>query len=215
MLIRILIALIILITAAAFTDFVTYKPILTSYKNNTPSFAGKKKTEHTTAFRLKQKADLLKTYINTHRYDNTYCFLIDMRIPSGQKRFFVYNLKKDLIETSGLVTHGSGSDKGEEGLQFSNIPGSLATSLGRYRIGNSYTGNFGLAYKLYGLDPSNSKAFERYVVLHAHHCVPDEEIVPMPICQSWGCPTVSPAFLTKLQSYINRSDLPLMLWIYY
>ena len=75
-------------------------------------------------------------------------------------------------------------------------------------------GKFGLAYKLYGLDSTNSKAFERFVVLHAHSCVPNEEIDPEPLCQSWGCPTVSPEFLQELKKYIDASEKPILLWIY-
>ena len=138
-----------------------------------------------------------------------------MKIPSGKKRFFVYNIEKDSVETAGLVTHGSGSDKETDELYFSNIPNSNCTSLGRYKIGGSYNGKFGSAFKLYGLDKTNSKAFERFVVLHAHSCVPEGEVDPLPICESWGCPTVSPTFLTALKKYIDKADKAIILWIYY
>ena len=138
-----------------------------------------------------------------------------MRIPSGKKRFFVYNLEKDSVEAAGLVAHGSGSYKGTSELFFSNKPNSNCTSLGKYKIGGSYNGKFGLAFKLYGLDNTNSNAFERFVVLHAHSCVPEEEVNPLPICESWGCPTVSPTFLTTLKEYIDSANKPILLWIYY
>jgi hypothetical protein len=53
------------------------------------------------------------------------------------------------------------------------------------------------------------------VVLHGHSCVPNEEIYPASLCESWGCPTVAPGFLKKLQSVIGRSVAPVLLWIYY
>lgn len=140
--------------------------------------------------------------------------MIDMSLPSGRQRFFVYNIKKDSIEMGGLVTHGSGSITGREDLFFSNEPGSNCTSLGKYKIGNAYQGRFRLAYKLYGLDKTNSKAFERFVVLHAHSCVPANDVYPLPICPSQGCPTVAPEFLQKLTRYINSSDEPILLSIY-
>ncbi|MGZ5191235.1 MAG: murein L,D-transpeptidase catalytic domain-containing protein, partial [Flavisolibacter sp.] len=87
------------------------------------------------------------------------------------------------------------------------------TSLGKYKIGNPYQGKFGLAYKLYGLDKTNSNAFSRFVVLHAHDCVPDDE-TENEICQSPGCPTVSVAFLKELKTMINNSEKPVLLWIY-
>jgi L,D-transpeptidase catalytic domain len=140
--------------------------------------------------------------------------MVDMKIESGKKRFFVYNLRKDSIELAGLVTHGSGKVN-SDAIQFSNTEGSLCTSLGKYKIGNAYNGKFGLAFKLYGLDSANSNAFNRYVVLHAHDCVPNEETAPFPICESWGCPTVAPAFLTMLKTYIDKSGQPILLNIYY
>jgi hypothetical protein len=165
--------------------------------------------------RIKQKALLAKDFITEHGYNPQYCFLVDMKQPSGKKRFFVYNLLKDSIEIAGLVTHGSGSDNGTGKLVFSNGKNSNCTSLGKYKAGKPYRGNFGLAYKLYGLDDTNSNAFERFVVLHSHTCVPDEEVSPLPICVSLGCPTVSPAFLNKLKEYLDGSGQPILLWIYY
>jgi hypothetical protein len=67
---------------------------------------------------------------------------------------------------------------------------------------------------LYGLDNSNSNAFSRFVVLHSHSCVPNEETAPFPICESWGCPTVAPAFLTQLKTYIEKAQEPVLLAIY-
>jgi len=165
--------------------------------------------------RLKLRAASAMDFIKGRRFNPVYCFLIDMRIPSGRKRFFVYNLKKDTVELAGLVTHGSGSETDTDSLVFSNTPNSYSTSLGRYKIGKSYTGTWGLAYKLYGLDATNDNAFERSVVLHGHSCVPVDEVYPGSICLSLGCPTVSPAFLTRLQEYIDHSKEPLLLWIYY
>lgn len=163
--------------------------------------------------RLKQKGVILAKYIKDNNFNVSHCFMMDMSIPSGKKRFFVYNIKKDSVEYSGLVAHGSGSDA-ITGLYFSNKPNSNCTSLGKYKIGKSYFGTFGLAYKLYGLDKTNSNAFNRFVVLHAHSCVPDNEVKPMAICRSWGCPTVSPTFLTHLKSYLDKSKQPMLLWIF-
>ena len=155
-----------------------------------------------------------KDYVASQGFDVNHCFLIDMHISSGKNRFFVYNLNTDSVEIAGLVTHGSGLTNTDTPV-FSNTPDSYCTSLGKYKIGKSYLGKFGLAYKVYGLDNSNSKAFARFVVLHAHECVPNEEVSPLPICERWGCPTVAPAFLKQLQSYIDVSAKPILLWIYF
>ena len=94
------------------------------------------------------------------------------------------------------------------------MPFSFKTSVGKYKIGSSYSGRFGLAYKLYGLDSSNSKAYERAIVLHSHKQVPDAEAYPGYIIVSAGCPTVSPAFLGVLNKYITASRKPILMWIY-
>lgn len=164
--------------------------------------------------KAKRKAQAIRSFAVSNGYDSQYCFLVDMSIHSGKNRFFVYRLDRDSIEYSGLVTHGSGSDNQTGAKTYSNRPNSHCTSLGRYKIGHSYMGKFGLAYKLHGLDAGNSMALQRFVVLHGHGCVPDGEVYPQTICLSFGCPTVSPAFLTRLQGIIDQRDQPVLLWIY-
>ena len=83
--------------------------------------------------RLKEKASLAKDYVDENGFDVSYCFMVDMRLPSGKNRFFVYNLLKDSLEVAGLVAHGKGSET-ESGLIFSNTPKSNCTSLGKYKI---------------------------------------------------------------------------------
>jgi hypothetical protein len=99
------------------------------------------------------------------------------------------------------------------GRKYDNTVGCGCTSLGKYKVGNSYNGKFGLAFKLHGLDATNNNAFARFVVLHSHDCVPDSE-VNGEICQSNGCPTVSPAFLQQLKTVITSAKKPVLLWIY-
>ncbi len=165
--------------------------------------------------RLKDKASMAKDYVDKNGFDISYCFMIDMRLPSGKNRFFVYNLLKDSLEAAGLVTHGKGSESESGDLIFSNIPNSNCTSLGKYKIGNSYNGNFGLSYKLMGLEKTNSRALDRAVVLHSYCGVPKGEVYPAPICVSEGCPAVSPVFFTQLKGYMDESQEPILLWIYY
>ena len=164
--------------------------------------------------RLQQYSQSVEDFAKENNYNSRYSFLVDMHLASGSKRFFIYDLKKDSVLDAGLVAHGSGSDVGDS-LHFSNVPESNCTSLGKYKIGNSYNGKFGLAYKLYGLESTNSKAFERFVVLHSHSCVPSVEVSPQPICESWGCPTVAPSFLLTLKTYLDKTDKPMLLTIFY
>lgn len=164
--------------------------------------------------KLNTKGAFLAAWCRQNNLNTEYCFLMDMSLPSGSNRFFVYNLRKQFIEAEGLVTHGNGSETGSNNLVFSNVPGSNCTSLGKYKVGSAYMGRFGQAYKLYGLSATNNKAFERFVVLHGHTCVPNSEVYPEGICLSQGCPTVSPEFLKTLGNYISKFDRPVLLEIY-
>ena len=159
----------LLLTISAFGYFFWYKPKLNKpLKNKTFTLTSKQASDkRETRLRLNKEATQAKDYITEHGFDEKHCFLLDMRIPSGKNRFFIYNLEEDSVEIAGLVTHGSGIVNNSDTPVFSNAPNSYCTSLGKYKIGKSYYGKFGLAYKLYGLDKTNSRAFDRFVVLHA------------------------------------------------
>jgi len=164
--------------------------------------------------RLQAKAILLKQFALAHRFNASVCFLIDMNIASGKNRFFVYDMEKDSAALAGLVAHGSCDAGFQTDARFSNIVSSGCSSLGKYMIGTSYKGVFGLAYKLYGLDSLNSHAYQRNIVLHSYDCVPEQETDPIPICNSRGCPMVSPGFLNQLAVIIEKSKKPMLLWIF-
>ena len=158
----------------------------------------------------------LEQYASKNKCNTKYAFVIDMRIPSFKKRFFVFDLAKDSIINSGYVAHGTGSETFKNELIFSNVPDSRCTSLGKYKIGASYKGMYGLSYRLYGLDSSNSNAQIRAIVLHGHGCVPDKGYDEYPICFSYGCPMVSTLFLQILKKYIDKQGKePILLSIIY
>ncbi|HVW61157.1 MAG TPA: murein L,D-transpeptidase catalytic domain family protein [Puia sp.] len=171
----------------------------------------------TEAARLSVKAAGLKTFLDRpdSRYNTKLAFLIDMRLPSGKNRFFVYDLDADTVRMAGLVAHGSGGHAFSLTPSFSNVNGSNCSALGRYRVGGAYAGRFGRAYTLHGLDSSNDNALARHIVLHSYSCVPEGETDPYPICNSQGCPMVAPAFLQRLQPLIDGAKKPVLLWIFY
>lgn len=157
----------------------------------------------------------LKNFLKTSNYDQDLAFLIDFTKASGEFRFFVYDLKNDKILEKGLVAHGSGSEKGKtkKALKFSNVEGSYCSSLGKYVVGESYVGDFGKSYRLYGLDDSNSNVFDRAIVLHKLKCVPDKEQND-PICFSLGCPMLSNNFFKLVEKYIDNSSKRIILLAY-
>jgi hypothetical protein len=187
------------------------------WKKTKALYLPKKQTNYVTtdrsAKKLEEKIAEVKKFVRRKGYSENICFLIDMSLPSGQNRFFIYNLKTDSILSQGLVAHGNCFESWLEGRKYSNVIGSGCTSLGKYKIGNYYYGKFGYSYKLYGLDSCNNNAYERTVVLHSHSCIPESEVAEE-ICQSNGCPTVSPIFFEQLKAIINKAKKPLLLWIY-
>jgi len=167
--------------------------------------------------RLNEHVNEIKSLTASDKnYNKKIAFLVDMKIKSGKNRFFVYDLEKNEIIDQGLVAHGSGSETGIKGdiLQFSNLPNSNCTSLGRYAIEKSYKGVFGKAFRLSGLDASNNNAMKRAVVLHCYKEVPDEE-KEYYIINSHGCPMVSELFFKRLEKIIESSNSKIMLSVYY
>lgn len=147
-------------------------------------------------------------------YSTQYCFLVDMSIPSGRKRFFVYDLQQNTVLYSALVAHGSCNQTFLSRARFSNASNCGCSSLGKYKVGEFYRGKYGKSFRLYGLDNSNSNAYKRAIVIHGYDCVPDREIYPMVLCNSLGCVMVSYNFFETLSRIIQKSDKPIVLWLY-
>lgn len=166
--------------------------------------------------KVEKNRNELELYAAKNKCNTKTAFIIDMRIPSYKKRFFIFDLTKDRIIDSGYVAHGTGSETFRNQLLFSNVPDSRCTSLGKYKIGASYKGMYGFSYRLHGLDSTNNKALERAIVLHGHSCIPDKAYDDYPICFSYGCPMVSTKFLQVLKGYISKQGKqPILLSIIY
>lgn len=172
----------------------------------------KEKRDSIFSLKLTEARDFLK---KNPSYNQDLVILIDFKIPSQQYRFFVHSLKQQKTLSKALVAHGSGSSTNrEDSLVFSNTPNSYQSSLGKYKIGKSYVGNFGKSYRLHGLDKTNNKAYERAIVLHSYGCVPDVE-QETPICESLGCTMVSETYIKTLYPIIDGSKAPILLICYY
>jgi len=171
---------------------------------------------------INEKAKEALAFCKTNGYNTDFCILIDMKIHSGKYRMFVYDFKKQEIERKALCSHGCGKgDKRSTGSQplFSNVEGSLLTSLGKYKIGSRSYSQWGINvhYKLYGLEASNSNAFKRIIVLHSHSPVSSVEIYPahLPMGWSYGCPVTDDETMTYLDTKLKNTKKSVLLWIYY
>jgi hypothetical protein len=161
-----------------------------------------------------KQVNFIKKTALINKYSTSYCFLIDLEMPSGKNRFFIYDLKNNKIISSGLVAHGSCNTYFLDKVWFSNLPGCGCSSSGLYKIGNKYMGKFGKSYKLFGLEKTNSNALKRAIVLHSYTDIPDHEIYPNAIGNSLGCPMTSHKFFNVLSSYIDNSKKPILLYIF-
>jgi L,D-transpeptidase catalytic domain len=184
------------------------------YKTSPNSFNSAYNLDEKEVSKINQKVIEFKKFELDKNFSKKIIFLVDMSLSSGKNRFFVYDLSKDSIVKTSLVAHGSGNAGFSFAPKFSNQRESGCTALGKYRIGKSYPGRFGTAYKLYGLDSTNNNAFSRSIVLHSYSCVPEQETYPYPICNSRGCPMVARAFFSQLQTIIDKSESPVLLWIF-
>jgi hypothetical protein len=164
-------------------------------------------------FSLFERADQVKKYAAKNGYNIRYAFLADMGMKSGKKRFFLVDLQTFQILKSGLVAHGKGNEEFATDKKYSNEIGSKCTSLGIYKIGQSFSGEYGTAFKLYGLSYSNNNAFKRAIVLHAMNGIPEEEL-NIPIAQTEGCPSLSPGFLKAVAPIIEKNTKPILLWLF-
>lgn len=189
---------------------------IVSFFNAPVEYISDKPTVNIEETRLTQQLDEVKALLkNRAGYNDKIVFLVDLKIKSGYNRFFVYDIANNKILDKGLVANGSGSETAVKGdLKFSNEPNSKCTSLGRYSVGKSYKGMFGKAYKLSGLDETNSNAAKRAVVLHSYSAVPNDE-QDYYISNSQGCPMVSEVFFKRLEKIIDGSKSNIILHIFY
>ncbi len=117
--------------------------------------------------------------------------IIDFSKVSTQKRLYVINLKEKKILFHSLVAHGknSGENKAE---YFSNLEGSLMSSLGFFVTAETYFGDHDYSLKLDGTESFfNSNARKRAIVIHSADYVSDTFIAKEGrLGRSHGCPAL-------------------------
>jgi hypothetical protein len=202
--------IIVLIAVASAFGYTKYNRF--TAKNNKPK---------TNTAAIEKKAGEALAFCKKNKYNQDFCILIDMGIHSGLNRFFVYDFKKDTISMSMLVGHGCGKkpwsfDWSKEKPSFSNVDGSHCSSLGKYKIGQRAHSDWGIniKYVLHGLEKTNSNAQARYIVFHSWEKVPEKEIYPDGVAEGWGCPTISNANMKIVDPMLQKTNKPVLMWIY-
>jgi L,D-transpeptidase catalytic domain len=133
----------------------------------------------------------------------------DFSLPSRAPRFHLVNLADGSLR-SHLVAHGRGSDPSHTGWleRFSNEPRSNATSAGAYKTGSLYLGAHGRSMRLEGLDPTNSNALSRAIVVHAAWYV-NEQVIGQSgmLGRSQGCFAVADSSLPEIMARLGPGRL--------
>lgn len=117
------------------------------------------------AYRVAYRA--LATYRKTHPEERPRVLaVVDYSKPSYLKRMAIVDLQQGR-QTFHLVAHGKRSGA-LHARRFSDIPESNMSSLGLYKVLETYCGDHGTALRLEGLEPGrNGNAFRRDIVLHS------------------------------------------------
>ena len=135
--------------------------------------------------------------------------VVDFSLPSRAPRFHLVNVANGTVQ-SHLVAHGRGSDPSHTGWleRFSNEPRSNATSAGAYRTGSLYVGAHGRSMRLEGLDPTNSNALSRAIVVHSAWYVNQEMIGHTGMLgRSQGCFAVADSSLSDITMRLGEGRL--------
>jgi hypothetical protein len=118
--------------------------------------------------------------------------VIDYSLPSRERRLWVLDLVAGSVLMREFVAHGRGTGL-DVARKFSNIPGSLQSSLGAFITGGTYEGQNGQSLRLRGVDRGlNDRAEERAIVVHGAWYVSDEIVRQQGrLGRSEGCPALS------------------------
>jgi hypothetical protein len=134
----------------------------------------------------------------------------DFSLPSRAPRFHLVNLADGTVR-SHLVAHGRGSDPAHTGWleRFSNEARSNATSAGAYRTtGSLYLGAHGRSVRLEGLDPTNSNALSRAIVVHGAWYVNEGMIGHSGMLgRSQGCFAVAESSVPEIMARLGSGRL--------
>jgi hypothetical protein len=157
---------------------------------------------------LRRALDALERHQDSISYRD-FIGVADFSLPSRAPRFHLVNLADGSVR-SHLVAHGRGSDPSHTGWleRFSNEPRSNATSAGAYRTGSLYVGAHGRSMRLEGLDPTNSNALSRAIVVHGAWYVNEQVIGYSGVLgRSQGCFAVADSSLPEIMARLGPGRL--------
>jgi hypothetical protein len=105
--------------------------------------------------------------------------IIDFSKSMNTERLYIVDLDLQEIIMESKVCHGIGSGKSNIPNKFSNIANTKTSSKGIMRTAETYSGKYGYAMRVDGLQNINSNVRNRAIVFH------DASVQKTP--WSWGC----------------------------
>lgn len=137
-------------------------------------------------------------------------YIVDFQAHSSTPRLY----RLDLVSgkaTAFRTAHGRGSDPAHTGYaqRFSNTPSSYASSVGAYlTAGPGMGAKHGPNVLLDGLEPTNSEARDRAIIVHAaDYCEPAYVARHGKLGRSYGCFSLSNADLRTLRPDMDAGRL--------
>lgn len=158
---------------------------------------------------IKGRAEALVAFCKREGYNTDIAIFVDLARHSGRRRFVVWSFAEQRAILCCPVSHGSGSTTSHQRSAYartSNEDGSHLSSLGRALIAERYEGRYGTAYRLDGLDVSNSNLRSRSVVLHGWEHTTSYPIWPRATVGSFGCPVLSRKMMARVDELLQKEQ---------
>jgi lysozyme len=146
--------------------------------------------------------------------NSAFITIVDMNKPDYEHRFYLITMS-DLSCISTWAAHGTNSDKNKDGVadSFSNVSGSLQTSLGAAVFGENYESkkkkdnSFRISRRIDGLESTNSNMRARGCVLHDSFYVTPKRAEERNIGDSEGCVVLYYPVLKEINPLLEGSLL--------
>ena len=159
--------------------------------------------------RVAERAVALREFCSREGYNTRVALFVDLSRHSGRCRFMAWDMERNVPIFMCPVSHGSGSKRSHVRSGYatlSNEDGSHLTSLGRALVAERYVGRYGVAYRLDGLDATNSNLRPRCVVLHGWEYTTSFPIFPLATVGSFGCPVLSRKMMRRVDELLHQHD---------
>lgn len=157
--------------------------------------------------RVTERAQALREFCSREGYNTRVAIFVDLSRHSGRRRFVAWDMERNVPIFTCPVSHGSGSKRSHVRSAYatlSNQDGSHLSSLGRALVAERYEGRYGVAYRLDGLDATNSNLRPRCVVLHGWEHTTSFPIFPCATVGSFGCPVLSRKMMRRVDELLQK-----------